>query len=33
LQPRVIPLPMTLTMYLLNDVEVFFSFYPVVERG
>jgi hypothetical protein len=29
---RVIPLPMMFKMYLLNDEEVFFGFYPVVER-
>lgn len=29
---RVIPLPMMFEMYLLNDEEVFFGFYPVVER-
>jgi hypothetical protein len=28
----VIPLPMMFKMYLLNDEEVFFGFYPVVER-
>ena len=31
-QARVIPMPMTFKMYLLNDEEVFFGFYPVVER-
>jgi hypothetical protein len=29
---RVIPMPMMFKMYLLNDEEVFFGFYPVVER-
>lgn len=29
---RVIPLPMMFKMYLLNDEEVFFGFYPVAER-
>ena len=29
---QVIPLPMMFKMYLLNDEEVFFGFYPVVER-
>ena len=31
-QARVIPMPMMFKMYLLNDEEVFFGFYPVVER-
>jgi DNA-binding transcriptional regulator YhcF (GntR family) len=31
-EARVIPLPMMFKMYLLNEEEVFFGFYPVVER-